>query len=182
MLEQQHAVELADERAEPGTAILVLGSILSWHDQFWSIEWSERPFLFRRLALVLAEGPAGEYNPESEHVYPDPATTLDPEFLSGQGIGAVVVFDERSMRRAARRRWSRFRPGTYSVFLVRDTDPDHYGRRRRDDRDRPGESALRRDGFATIDDVRGSTQLVPRWTATGRRPTGRGSRKTQTDS
>ena len=45
-LDQQRAVELADRSAEPGTAILVLGTTISWHDQFWSMEWSDRPFYF----------------------------------------------------------------------------------------------------------------------------------------
>ncbi|MEZ4530601.1 MAG: hypothetical protein R2855_06175 [Thermomicrobiales bacterium] len=124
MLDQQHAVELANERDEPGTAILVLGSILSWHDQFWSIEWSERPFYFDDWLWYWQKDLAGEYNPEREHVYPDPATTLDPEFLSGQGIGAVVVFGRAlDAARSSTALESISDSGTYSVFLVRDPTP-----------------------------------------------------------
>jgi hypothetical protein len=124
MLEQQRAVELADERAAPGTAILVLGSILSWHDQFWSFEWSERPFYFNDWLWYWQKDLAGDYNPETEHVYPDPVTTFDPAFLTGQGIGAVVVT-------GAALDAARSSPGlelisqdpSYSVFLVRDPTP-----------------------------------------------------------
>lgn len=89
--EQQQAVELADQGAAPGTAILVLGSVLSWHDQFWSMGWSERPFYFNDWLWYWQRDLPGNYDPDTEHVYPDPATALDPAFLANLGIGAVVV-------------------------------------------------------------------------------------------
>ncbi len=124
MLEQQRAVELADERAAPGTAILVLGSILSWHDQFWSMEWSERPFYFDDWLWYWQKDLAGEYDPNIEHVYPDPASTLDPDFLAGQGIGAVVVTGAASdaARTSPALELISEEP-SYSVYLVRDPTP-----------------------------------------------------------
>src|SRR5215218_795577 len=124
MVEQQRAVELADDRAAPGTAILVLGSILSWHDQFWSIEWSERPFYFDDWLWYWQKDLAGEYDPNLEHVYPDPSSTLDPGFLASQGIGAVVVTGAASdaARNSPALELISEAP-SYSVYLVREPTP-----------------------------------------------------------
>jgi hypothetical protein len=124
MLEQQQAVELADERAAAGNAVLVLGSVLSWHDQFWSMEWSDRPFYFDDWLWYWQEDLAGEYDPQTEHVYPDPATTLDPDFLSGQGIGAVVASGNAAGAARSSPALELISDGpTYSVYLVRDPTP-----------------------------------------------------------
>lgn len=124
ILEQQRAVELADERAMPGTAVLVLGSVLSWHDQFWSMEWSDRPFYFNDWLWYWQTDLAGEYDPEAEHVYPDAASTLDSDFLTGQGIGAVVVTGAALDAARMSPDLEEISAGPiYSVFLVRDGTP-----------------------------------------------------------
>ena len=87
-LDQQDAVELADDQAEPGTAILVLGSMLSWHDQFWSFQWSDRPFFFNDWLWYWQKDHFGQYDPDPQHAYPDLASTLSPEYLQTHGIGA----------------------------------------------------------------------------------------------
>jgi hypothetical protein len=124
LVEQQRAIELADERADPGTAILVLGNNVSWHDQFWSFAWSERPFYFNDWLWYWQRDLAGKYNPEREHVYPDPVTTLDPEFLAGQGIGAVVVTGPVSDAALNSKDLESISDSaTFSVFLVREPTP-----------------------------------------------------------
>ncbi len=40
------AIRAADEAATPGTALLVLGSALSWHQQLWAPLWTERPLFY----------------------------------------------------------------------------------------------------------------------------------------
>ncbi len=120
-LDQQNAVELADERAAPGTAILVLGSQLSWHDQFWSFQWSDRPFFFNDWLWYWQKDHFGEYNPDTEHAYPDPLTTLDAAYLQTHGIGAVVA----SPQFAAGVAQSPFLDpvsvsSSYAVYLVKD--------------------------------------------------------------
>ena len=42
----QVAIRAADEAAAPGTALLVLGSALSWHQQLWAPLWTERPLYY----------------------------------------------------------------------------------------------------------------------------------------
>ncbi|MCA9858733.1 MAG: hypothetical protein KC438_03385 [Thermomicrobiales bacterium] len=119
-LEQEEAIELADRSAEPGTAILVLGSMLSWHDQFWSMQWSDRPFFFNDWLWYWQQDLYGDYDPTREHVYPDPATTLDPEFLSVQGIGAVVVSSQFAGAASISSELEQIAQGVdYSVYLVR---------------------------------------------------------------
>ncbi len=168
MLEQQRAVELADEQAAPGTAILVLGSMLSWHDQFWSIEWSERPFYFNDWLWYWQKDLAGEYDPTSEHVYPDPATTLDPAFLAGQGIGAVVATGAASD--AARTlasigaRLRRLRPITSTSCATQPRSSPQTALKR-------PRSAFRTSRFdATVSEASSNFEIrrnwFPRWTAT----------------
>jgi hypothetical protein len=124
MYEQRAAVELADERAEPGTAILVLGSILSWHDQFWSIDWSDRPFFFNDWLWYWQKDHYGQYDPNIEHVYPDPASSLDPAYLRTHGIGAVVTSRALAPDAANSAELEPISQGpNYSVWLVRDPTP-----------------------------------------------------------
>ena len=124
LFDQQRAVELADDRAEPGTAILVLGTMLSWHDQFWSFQWSDRPFFFDDWLWYWQRDHFGDYDPETSHAYPDPATTLNSDYLRVHGIGAVVV-GERDLQAAVMS--PLLEPvanlGAYRVFLVKQPTP-----------------------------------------------------------
>ncbi len=123
-LDQQEAVELADERAEPGTAILVLGSMLSWHDQFWSFQWSDRPFFFNDWLWYWQTDHYGQYDPETEHAYPDPASTLTQDYLQTHGIGAVVVSPRMLPAALASPLLEPLSQGSaYSLFLVEDPTP-----------------------------------------------------------
>ncbi|HET9661578.1 MAG TPA: hypothetical protein VFP05_14680 [Thermomicrobiales bacterium] len=123
-LDQQEAVELADARAEPGTAILVLGSMLSWHDQFWSFQWSDRPFFFNDWLWYWQTDHFGQYDPETEHAYPDPASTLDNGYLQAHGIGAVVVSQQMLQAALASPLLQPILQGSaYSVFLVENPTP-----------------------------------------------------------
>jgi hypothetical protein len=124
MLDQQDAVELADERAAPGTSILVLGSMLSWHDQFWSFQWSDRPFFFNDWLWYWQKDHFGQYDPGTEHAYPDPASTMDEAYLQTHGIGAVVVSPQLlGVAEGSPLLELAQRSGSYSVFLVNDPTP-----------------------------------------------------------
>ncbi|MFT4037363.1 MAG: hypothetical protein QM692_04220 [Thermomicrobiales bacterium] len=120
LLDQQNAVELADSQAEPGTAILVLGSQLSWHDQFWSFQWSDRPFFFNDWLWYWQKDHFGEYDPDTEHAYPNPLTTLSTDYLQTHGIGAVIVSPQFS---AAAAQSELLEPisenSSYSVYLMK---------------------------------------------------------------
>ncbi|MFM9108595.1 MAG: hypothetical protein ACKOWF_18060 [Chloroflexota bacterium] len=126
------AVLAADSIAPPGSAVLVLGSRLSWHQQLWAPLWSERPFLYDNWLWFWRpdhDGPPG-YAFESGHAYPRPELALDPAFLDAHGIGAVVASDDFSAA-AAQRNWLRLVSGqgtAYSAWRVRDPAPLAFSR------------------------------------------------------
>lgn len=124
------AVRLADAAAPPGTAILVLGSTLSWHQQLWAPRWSDRPFLYDDWLWFWRTDHAGtpDYAFDRGHFYPDPARALDQDYLERHGIGAVVVTGD-ALAAAANLPWlaavspassAPSSPAAYRVWTVRD--------------------------------------------------------------
>lgn len=89
----ERAVEAADASAEPGTSILVLGSVLSWHQPLDATNWSDRRFFYDDWLWYWQKLNYGDYNPEIEHAYPVDTSTLTPEYLQTHGVGAVIVAD-----------------------------------------------------------------------------------------
>jgi hypothetical protein len=87
------AVRAADEAAPPGTALLILGSALSWHQPLWAPLWTSRPLYYDNWLWYWHPRHVGTpgYVPRAGHHYPDPAQTLTPEYLGRHGIGGVVV-------------------------------------------------------------------------------------------
>jgi hypothetical protein len=89
----QRAIETADLVAPAGTSILVLGTVLSWHQGLTAPMWSDRRFFYDDWLWYWQRDHVGPYNPDTEHAYPRDAATLTEEFLATHGIGAVVVTD-----------------------------------------------------------------------------------------
>lgn len=89
----ERAVREADAASPAGTAILVLGSALSWHEQLWAPMWSERPFLYDDWLWFWRSDHAGTpgYSFDQGHFYPDPERSLDRDYLDRHGIGAIVA-------------------------------------------------------------------------------------------
>ena len=87
------AVRAADEAAPPGTALLVLGSALSWHQQLWAPLWTTRPLFYDNWLWYWHPDHVGTpgYRFLSGHHYPDPERTLDRDYLERHGIGGVIV-------------------------------------------------------------------------------------------
>jgi hypothetical protein len=87
------SVDLADKDAVPGTAILVLGSRVSWHDQMWATQWSDRPFYYDDWLWYWQTKQVGPYDPQTSHAYDvgTMAEVLQPSFLAEHGIGAVIL-------------------------------------------------------------------------------------------
>ena len=87
------AVRAADEAAEPGTALLVLGSALSWHQQLWAPLWTARPLYYDNWLWYWNPDHAGTpgYRFGAGHHYPDPEATIDRTYLERHGIGGIVV-------------------------------------------------------------------------------------------
>jgi hypothetical protein len=113
------AVEIADQQAAPGTALLVLGSTVSWHDQLWAPFWSSRPFFYNDWLWYWQTRNYGPYNPTIEHAYPDAAAALTADYFEHHGIGAVIVTGEAAPAAATSPLLQPIRAGFYSVYLVR---------------------------------------------------------------
>jgi hypothetical protein len=121
-LDLEVAVRTADEAAAPGSALLVLGSALSWHQQLWAPMWTARPLFYDNWLWFWHPDHAGTpgYRFSAGHHYPDPEATIDRGYLQQHGIGAVVVTG--AAREAASRSplLEPLRAGDYDAYAVRD--------------------------------------------------------------
>lgn len=127
----QDAVALADNQAPEGTAILVIGSRLSWHEQLWGpMAAPERRFYYNDWLWYWHQRHAGPYDYRAGHFYPNPSEALTREYLDEHGVGAVVITDiaDRSTgvdaRRAAAESPDLERvdtAGAWDVYTVQDT-------------------------------------------------------------
>ncbi len=88
------AITAADASAPDGTALLVLGSAVSWHDQLWSPQWSDRAFFYDDWLWYWQQDHVGDYDPATSHAYRSDTSTLDRQYLETHGIGGVVVTGE----------------------------------------------------------------------------------------
>ncbi|MDQ2652976.1 MAG: hypothetical protein M3Z20_08015 [Chloroflexota bacterium] len=118
----EQAVERADAAAEPGTAILVLGSGLSWHQGLWSPLWTERPLYYDNWLWYWHPDQVGTpgYRPEAGNHFPDPEQTLTPGFLAAHGIGAVVVTGQAATAAAQSPLLKPQGGDDYQAYVVRD--------------------------------------------------------------
>jgi hypothetical protein len=116
------AVRAADSAAAPGTALLVLGSALSWHQQLWAPLWTERPLTYDNWLWFWSPLHAGTpgYAFQAGHHYPDPEMTLRPDFLRWHGIGAVVVTGAARATAAASPDLQPLLGGMYDAYVVRE--------------------------------------------------------------
>jgi hypothetical protein len=116
------AVQAADAAAAPGTAMLILGSGLSWHQQLWAPLWTSRPLFYDNWLWFWHPYHAGTpaYTFWAGHHYPDPERTLDQGYLARHGIGAVLVTGSTRGPAAASPLLQPLRRGTYDAYLVID--------------------------------------------------------------
>ena len=122
------AIRAADRTSAAGTAILVLGSMLSWHQQLWAPFWTDRMLFYDDWLWNWHERhTAPNYDVRRGNAYAPASlrSILSREYLDRHGIGAVVVADtERTaiIRRQAAQSpflasaWS----GPYDVYTVRE--------------------------------------------------------------
>jgi hypothetical protein len=116
----QTAIETADREASPGTAILVLGTVLSWHDQLWAPQWSDRRFFYDDWLWYWQTDHIGDYDPLAAHAYDRDDSTITRAYLDQHAIGAVIVTGDASQSAAASPLLTSIRPGTYGTYLVND--------------------------------------------------------------
>jgi hypothetical protein len=116
------AIRAADEAATPGTALLVLESALSWHQQLWAPLWTERPLFYDNWLWYWHPDHAGTpgYDALAGHHYPDPERTLERDYLSHHGIGGVVVTGVTREAAATSPLLRPLREGVYDVYIVSD--------------------------------------------------------------
>jgi hypothetical protein len=122
-VELEEAIRAADEAASPGTALLVLGSALSWHQQLWAPLWSERSLYYDNWLWYWNPDHAGTpgYSYQAGHHYPDPERTLERDYLARHGIGAVAVTGPAREAAAMSPLLRPLRQGVFDVYSV--TDP-----------------------------------------------------------
>ena len=116
------AVRLAEQEARPGTALLVLGSALSWHEPLWAPLWTARPLFYDNWLWYWHPYHAGTpgYQPAAGNHYPDPDRAIDRQYFAHHGIGAVLVTGPTKLAAASSPLLQRLRQGVYDVYLVRD--------------------------------------------------------------
>jgi hypothetical protein len=118
----EEAIRAADEAATPGTALLVLGSALSWHQQLWAPLWTERAIYYDNWLWYWHPHHAGTlgYTLLAGHHYPDPESTLERDYLARHGIGAVVVTGPTREVATTSPLLRPLREGVYEVYAVID--------------------------------------------------------------
>ena len=116
------AVRAADAAAAPGTAMLILGSALSWHQQLWAPLWTSRPLYYDNWLWYWHPYHAGTpgYSFSAGHHYPDPERTLDRDYLARHGIGAVLVSGPTRAFAATSPLLRPVQQGTYDAYVVID--------------------------------------------------------------
>lgn len=118
IVDLEGAVRAADGAAAPGTALLVVGTTLSWHDGLWAPLWSERPLFYDDWLWYWQTWHYGDYNPLIEHAYPRDAAALRPDYLERHGIGAIVVTGPAKPDAVSAAHLTQIRAGTWDVYLV----------------------------------------------------------------
>jgi hypothetical protein len=114
------AIKDADAAAEPGTALLVVGSALSWHQPLWAPLWTARPLLYDNWLWFWHPFHFGTpgYVFQNGNAYPDPDQTLQATYLEHHGIGAVVVTGPVRATAARSPGLRRVHSGDYDVYVV----------------------------------------------------------------
>ncbi len=123
IVDLEQAVKVADGEAAPGTALLVLGTTLSWHDQLWAPLWSDRPMFYDDWLWFWQTRHYGAYNPLVEHAYPSDSSALEPDYLARHGIGAIIVTGTAQPDASAASYLTLRREGIWNVYLVNGPTP-----------------------------------------------------------
>ena len=112
------SVRLADEVAPGSSAILILGSSVSWHSQLWAPVWTERRIFADDWLWYWQREHVGDYNPAIANAYRSDASTLNETYLRTHGIGAVVVTGDAEATARASNLLELRRDGIYDVYSV----------------------------------------------------------------
>jgi hypothetical protein len=103
----QQVITSADALQDEGTSIFVIGNRADWwHQQLWGPTRSDAPFYYDDWMWYWTRTHQGPYDYRNGHYFPNPAESLNSEYLHNNGISVVVVTEmpeaPRSPREAAR--------------------------------------------------------------------------------
>jgi len=122
----QLQLAIAQREAGPGDAILVVGSLVSAHQQLSAPLVAERPYFYDNWMWSWHTQHVGPYDPRHTAWYAPKriATIFTREYLATHGIGAVVVATDRAQRAAAASAaLEQLTAGAYAVYTVIDRTP-----------------------------------------------------------
>ncbi len=122
------AIRAADDLAPPGTAILVLGTTISWHQQLWAPTMARegRPFFYDDWLWDWQTRHVGPFDYRQGHAYPPSRVgeALRTDYLERHGVGAVVVTEPANKRFAAAATNVRLvQRGLFDVYAVESPTP-----------------------------------------------------------
>jgi hypothetical protein len=121
----QQVLKLADEQAPPGTAILIVGTGMSGHQQLWAPARLERTFFYDEWMWYWQRKHRGPYDPSRTSKY-DPARIAEifrGAYLDRNGIGAVVAVPWAQTAADAAPALRRQFGGAFGLYRVVDPTP-----------------------------------------------------------
>ena len=125
MESQESALRKVVDASPPDTAVLVVGSALSTHQQLWAPMVADRAFFYDNWMWYWHTRHAGPYNP-LETAWYSPARTAEVfsrAYLAQHGIGAVIVADPLRPQADTTTHLRRIGGGMYTSYLVTDATP-----------------------------------------------------------
>ncbi len=122
------AIREADDLAPSGTAILVLGSAISWHQQLWAptVAHEGRAFYYDDWLWDWQTRHVGPFDSRQGHAYVPSriGEALRPEYLKRHAIGAIVVTETANKRFAeAATGLGSVRSGLFDIYAVDSPTP-----------------------------------------------------------
>ena len=140
--------------------------VVSWHDQLWAPQWSDRRFFYDDWLWYWQTDHVGDYDPERSHAYDNDSSTLSLDYLRQHAIGAVVVTGDAADDAAASPLLNRI--GTRHLrHLPRRRSPGGHRLGTRAGRMSPSSPTIHIDGLATSSstDYLVHHNWYPRWQA-----------------
>ncbi|MFN2444589.1 MAG: hypothetical protein ABR606_03230 [Vicinamibacterales bacterium] len=122
MVDFLEGVRAARDAAPEGTAVLVLGSAVSTHQQLWAPVVAPGPFFYDHWLWYWHTLHFGSYDPFREIGYPWGGSALRREYLDRHAIGAVVATGDVRATAATSPHLTHRRSGSfgaYDVYAVR---------------------------------------------------------------
>ena len=121
----ESAIHAAAAGSQPDTAILIVGSASSSHQQLWAPMVTDRPMFYDSWIWYWHTQHVGPYDPHRAAWYePDQIRRLfSHEYLHRHGIGAVITTGAAGESAATSSSLGRLHEGIYTSYAVREVQP-----------------------------------------------------------